>query len=68
MRGHFFAVRNALCRIDDTGATLHIVCPEDVARLGGDEFKQCELDWEATNSNNVKGGTSLAEARSAPEN
>ena len=29
-------------RVDDTGATLHIVCPEGVDQLGGDELKQCE--------------------------
>ena len=32
----------ALSGIDDTGATLHIVCPQGVAEFGGDEFKQCE--------------------------
>ena len=30
------------CHVGDTGATLHIVCPEGVTRLGGDKYKQCE--------------------------
>jgi hypothetical protein len=37
-----FRRSGARSRVDDTGATLHIVCPEGVTQLGGDEFKQCE--------------------------
>ncbi len=45
----------ARCYIDGTGATLRIVGPGGAA------------DVEAVSSNNAKGGTFLADARSAKE-
>ena len=60
-----FLGSGARSRVDDTGATLHIVFPEWITQLGGDEFKQCEGWHPACRSemgDEIGWGTPLADS------
>jgi len=64
----------ALCRFDDSGATLRIVCPDNEARVAASRTQEPPLALfefvasqfgGASQANNAKDGTSHAEARRA---